>query len=91
MKAAFAVAALAAAVSAQSSSSAASAPGSSVCQAQNILETCLATTQGYLSLCTSNTDYQCLCDKYTAIYSCFNNCPNDSQAASFKGQQDIAW
>jgi hypothetical protein len=90
MKAVFVtVAALAAAVSAQSSSAAA-APGSSVCAAQNILETCLATTQGYLSQCSAS-DYSCLCDKYTAIMTCFNNCPNDPQGPSFKNSQQLNW
>lgn len=53
---------LALAIAAQS----ASAASTSTCEAQNILEACLATTTGYLDQCQS-TDYQCLCDKYTAI------------------------
>ncbi|KAI0386698.1 hypothetical protein F5Y04DRAFT_70354 [Hypomontagnella monticulosa] len=58
------------------------------CAAQNILDTCLSTTESYLSLCET-TDYMCLCDKYTAIMTCFNNCPNDSREASYQQQKDL--
>jgi hypothetical protein len=44
------------------------------CQAQSILDACLDTTQGYLSLCESQ-DWSCLCDKYNAIMTCASN-PN---------------
>ncbi|KAI1633468.1 hypothetical protein F4809DRAFT_584507 [Biscogniauxia mediterranea] len=65
-----------------------SSSGTSVCAAQNILETCLVTTEGYVSLC-STTDYSCLCDKYTGIMTCFNNCPDDSRAPSYQNQKDL--
>ncbi|KAI1490096.1 hypothetical protein F5X96DRAFT_670061 [Biscogniauxia mediterranea] len=65
-----------------------SSSGTSVCAAQNILETCLVTTEGYVSLC-STTDYSCLCDKYTGIMTCFNNCPEDSRASSYQNQKDL--
>ncbi|KAI1476299.1 hypothetical protein F4774DRAFT_413083 [Daldinia eschscholtzii] len=58
------------------------------CAAQNILDTCLSTTESYVSLCAT-TDYMCLCDKYTAIMTCFNNCPNDSRASSYQQQKDL--
>ncbi|KAI8962903.1 hypothetical protein F5Y11DRAFT_176000 [Daldinia sp. FL1419] len=58
------------------------------CAAQNILDTCLSTTESYVSLCAT-TDYMCLCDKYTAILTCFNNCPNDSRAPSYQQQKDL--
>ncbi|KAI4867394.1 hypothetical protein F4820DRAFT_211174 [Hypoxylon rubiginosum] len=58
------------------------------CAAQNILDTCLATTESYVSLCAT-TDYMCLCDKYVAIMTCFNNCPNDSREASYQQQKDL--
>lgn len=51
-------------ISAQSSTS--SSMGATTCAAQNVLDTCLGTTEGYVSLCSQN-DYSCLCDKYTAI------------------------
>ncbi|KAH6652641.1 hypothetical protein BKA67DRAFT_659335 [Truncatella angustata] len=75
----FAVAAFAAAVSAQTSS---------VCLAQPILEQCLVTTQYYLELCTS-TDYACLCEKYTSILTCFDNCPNDSRESGASQQKQL--
>ncbi|KAI0885706.1 uncharacterized protein GGS22DRAFT_187989 [Annulohypoxylon maeteangense] len=51
------------------------------CAAQNIVDTCLDTTESYVSLC-GTTDYQCLCDK------CFNNCPNDPRGPSYTQQRD---
>ncbi|KAI1207146.1 uncharacterized protein F4807DRAFT_188981 [Annulohypoxylon truncatum] len=51
------------------------------CAAQNIVDTCLDTTESYVSLC-GTTDYQCLCDK------CFNNCPNDPRALGYTQQKD---
>ncbi|KAI1778381.1 hypothetical protein F4818DRAFT_438547 [Hypoxylon cercidicola] len=57
------------------------------CAAQNILDTCLATTESYVSLCATS-DYMCLCDKYVSIMTCFNNCPNDSRQASYQQQKD---
>ncbi|KAH8670802.1 hypothetical protein BX600DRAFT_509549 [Xylariales sp. PMI_506] len=76
---------LAAVVSAQTTASSSS---SSTCAAQNILDACLATTEGYLSACSA-TDYSCLCDKYTAIMTCFNNCPNDPKASSTSSTQQL--
>jgi len=46
---------------------ASSATAATTCPGINILEACLETTQGYLTLCPTTTDYQCLCDKWTAI------------------------
>ncbi|KAH7030754.1 uncharacterized protein B0I36DRAFT_113605 [Microdochium trichocladiopsis] len=75
----------AAALFAASSASAAT----STCPGINILEACLETTQGYLSLCTNQGDWQCLCDKWTAIVSCFDNCPTDSRASSFGNNKQL--
>ncbi len=36
------------------------------CAAESILDACLDTTEGYLTLCESQ-DFSCLCDKYTTI------------------------
>ncbi|OTA70185.1 hypothetical protein K449DRAFT_427701 [Hypoxylon sp. EC38] len=58
------------------------------CAAQNILDACLQTTEGYLSLCAT-TDYMCLCDKYIAIMTCFNNCPADPREPSYQQQKDL--
>ncbi|KAK6851172.1 hypothetical protein PG990_007938 [Apiospora arundinis] len=78
---------LAVAVSAQSTSDSAST--STTCAAANIVDACLDTTNGYLAQCTDNADYQCKCDKYTAIMTCFNNCPNDSRASSYANSKQL--
>ncbi|XXH03482.1 dihydroorotate dehydrogenase [Hypoxylon texense] len=65
-----------------------SSDSGTACAAQNILDTCLQTTESYVSLCAT-TDYMCLCDKYVAIMTCFNNCPNDSREASYQQQKDL--
>lgn len=57
---------LAVAVSAQSTSDSSSG-STTTCAAANIVDACLDTTNGYLAQCTDNADYQCKCDKYTAI------------------------
>ncbi|QSS64459.1 hypothetical protein I7I51_01527 [Histoplasma capsulatum] len=55
---------------------AADSGSSSKCQAQNILDACLKSTNLLLSTCAVQ-DWICLCDKYTAILTCYNNCPRD--------------
>ncbi|KAI1331738.1 hypothetical protein F5Y16DRAFT_242715 [Xylariaceae sp. FL0255] len=71
-----------------SGSSTEGATSSSSCAAQNILESCLKTCTGYLDLCASQ-DYGCLCEKYTSIMTCFDNCPNDSRKPSYAGSQQV--
>ncbi|KAK9425567.1 putative Extracellular membrane protein CFEM domain-containing protein [Seiridium unicorne] len=83
----FSLVALTVAVSAQTTTTTA-ATGSSTCDAQPVLEQCLITTEGYVSLCAS-TDYSCLCDKYTAELTCFGNCPNDSRQSSVSQQKEL--
>ncbi|GAW19753.1 hypothetical protein ANO14919_092420 [Xylariales sp. No.14919] len=79
MKATFvSIAVLAASVSADSTA----------CAAETILDACLDTTEGYLSLCGSQ-DYSCLCDKYTAIMTCFANCPNDDRQYALDSQRQL--
>ncbi|KAI3318019.1 hypothetical protein HD806DRAFT_353394 [Xylariaceae sp. AK1471] len=85
----FSIAALAAFVSAVNGDSTSTAATTTTeCQAQGILDACLETTQGYLSLCESQ-DWGCLCDKYTAIMTCFANCPNDSRRYSIDSQRQL--
>lgn len=74
-----AVAILAASVSADTSTG---------CAASSILDACLETTEGYLSLCGSQ-DFSCLCEKYTTIMTCFANCPNDDRQYSIDGQRQL--
>ncbi|KXJ95121.1 hypothetical protein Micbo1qcDRAFT_192227 [Microdochium bolleyi] len=66
---------------------------SSQCPAINILESCLETTKGYLTQCsktpTSPSDWQCLCDKWTAIVSCYDVCPTDVRASSDGNNKQI--
>ncbi|KAK9774510.1 putative Extracellular membrane protein CFEM domain-containing protein [Seiridium cardinale] len=83
----FSLVALTVAVSAQTTTTTA-ATGSPTCDAQPVLEQCLITTEGYVSLCAS-TDYSCLCDKYTAELTCFGNCPNDSRQSSVSQQKEL--
>ncbi|KAI0134614.1 hypothetical protein BJ170DRAFT_207476 [Xylariales sp. AK1849] len=75
----FLVAFIAAVVSAQSSTVYAALP---------VLEACLGTTEGYVSYC-STTDYGCLCEKYTAILTCFDNCPSDTRESSYANQKQL--
>ncbi|KAF2461455.1 hypothetical protein BDY21DRAFT_368673 [Lineolata rhizophorae] len=56
-----------------------SSSGSSDCEAQNIVDSCLATTQIQVDGCDAN-DWQCLCDAYEQVVTCWNNCPNSDQA-----------
>ncbi|KAI1081119.1 hypothetical protein F5B20DRAFT_72350 [Whalleya microplaca] len=60
----------------------------SSCAAQNILDACLASTTSYIALCTPD-DYSCLCDKYVAIMTCFNNCPNDGRKPTYQQTKDL--
>lgn len=30
-----------------------------------------------LTLSVEGNDYECLCNQYTALEACYNNCPND--------------
>ncbi|KAF2100621.1 hypothetical protein NA57DRAFT_54699 [Rhizodiscina lignyota] len=55
----------------------ATASVSTVCDAENIVKTCLATTQVQVDNC-DQTDYECLCAAYNAQLTCYNNCPNDA-------------
>ncbi|KAI1308614.1 hypothetical protein F5Y03DRAFT_93331 [Xylaria venustula] len=64
------------------------ASSGSTCQAETILDACLDTTESYLSLCQSQ-DYSCLCDKYTAIMTCFANCPNDDRQYAIDSQKQL--
>lgn len=58
---------------------------SSSCDAQNILDTCKAGIQSQIDACTGN-DYMCLCDNYTNLLTCYNNCPNDPVKSSVQNQ-----
>ncbi|KAI0446245.1 hypothetical protein F4803DRAFT_505151 [Xylaria telfairii] len=81
------VAVLAAAVSADTVTTTATTT-TTACAAEAILDACLDTTEGYVSLC-GGQDYSCLCDKYTAIMTCFANCPNDSRQYALDSERQL--
>lgn len=62
---------------------------STSCDAQNILEACLATTQVQVQACQPN-EWQCLCDGYTSVQTCYGNCPGDP-GKNGVDQQKIAY
>jgi len=63
------------------SATSAAAGTASVCAAQPVLEACLASTEAIANAC-STTDYQCLCEKWNDVLTCFNDCPNDARYSS---------
>ncbi|RKF80283.1 putative gpi anchored serine-threonine rich protein [Golovinomyces cichoracearum] len=56
------------------------------CAAQPVLELCLSSTSAIASACAP-TDYSCLCQKYTDVLTCYNNCPDDVRRASTLSSQ----
>ncbi|CAK7211316.1 hypothetical protein SCUCBS95973_001071 [Sporothrix curviconia] len=80
---------LASAVSAASTTAAAAAATStSSCAAQNILDACLNTENSLLDSCGTN-DWDCKCNAYKDIVTCYNNCPNDQAVDTAQGQVQI--
>ncbi|KAI5462526.1 hypothetical protein BGZ63DRAFT_216429 [Mariannaea sp. PMI_226] len=79
----------AAGVSAQSSTDdGPAAPSSTGCDADYIVTRCLETENTKASDCKT-TDYDCLCDAYQAIATCYNNCPNDPRVGTAESQVKI--
>lgn len=68
-------------------SSASSSTSTSTCQAENILQACLKSTQPMFQGCAS-TDYSCLCTQSINVLTCYNNCPNDSGAVAAQENKD---
>lgn len=49
------------------------------CAAQNIVDTCVSSYQSRIDACNKKgNDFICLCDVYSDVLVCYNNCP-DSQ------------
>ncbi|OAK95927.1 hypothetical protein IQ06DRAFT_56665 [Phaeosphaeriaceae sp. SRC1lsM3a] len=47
------------------------------CDAQNIVDACVSGYQSRIDACNKNgNDFICLCDVYTDVQTCYNNCPN---------------
>ncbi|KAF8864956.1 hypothetical protein BDZ45DRAFT_796779 [Acephala macrosclerotiorum] len=76
-----AVCSLAAITFAQTTSYSYTAPTTSTCAAQAVLDSCFASTTAIIQTCAS-TDYSCLCSKYNDLLTCFLQCPNDSRLAA---------
>ncbi|KAI5252625.1 hypothetical protein E4T42_03274 [Aureobasidium subglaciale] len=57
----------------------ATAQSTSTCPAQSVLNLCVSQQQASTSRCGPN-DYDCLCQGYTNLVVCYNNCPNDAGA-----------
>ncbi|KAF1926037.1 uncharacterized protein M421DRAFT_7267 [Didymella exigua CBS 183.55] len=52
------------------------------CAAQNIVDACVAGYQTRIEACQKNgNDWICLCDVYTDVYTCYNNCPDSADRA----------
>ncbi|KIV99286.1 uncharacterized protein PV09_09054 [Verruconis gallopava] len=75
-------------VSAQTATTTAASSGST-CAAQNIVDSCLATTKIPLDACAPN-DWQCMCDAQTQVVTCYNNCPGDQDRFAAE-QQQTSW
>lgn len=51
----------------------------------SILDTCKAGIQTQIDTCKGN-DWMCLCDNYTNLLTCYNNCPDDAGKSPVKNQ-----
>ncbi|KAF6839816.1 hypothetical protein CMUS01_04156 [Colletotrichum musicola] len=58
------------------------------CDAEPIVEACLASENAKVEAC-STTDYDCLCAAYQSVATCYNNCPKDSRASPAQNQVTI--
>ncbi|KAH8730041.1 hypothetical protein GQ44DRAFT_723512 [Phaeosphaeriaceae sp. PMI808] len=57
------------------------------CEAQNIVDACKAGYQSRIDECNKKgNDYICLCDVYTDVLVCYNNCPNSNEKPPVQGQ-----
>lgn len=83
--AAVAILASAAAVAAQTSSPVPTSTGEKTCDAQNIVDACKATIQTEIDKCKGN-DWMCLCDNYTNLLTCYNNCPDSAEKSPVQNQ-----
>ncbi|KAH5674744.1 hypothetical protein HBI21_132930 [Parastagonospora nodorum] len=50
------------------------------CDAQNIVDACVEGYQARIDACNKKgNDFICLCDVYTDVLVCYNNCPNSNE------------
>ncbi|CAK7270535.1 hypothetical protein SEPCBS57363_004152 [Sporothrix epigloea] len=83
-----AIAVLVASAVSASSAAAPVATSTSACAAQNILDACLETENNLLNSCGTN-DWNCKCNAYRDIVTCYNNCPMDQAVDTAQGQVQI--
>ncbi|OCK75998.1 hypothetical protein K432DRAFT_385777 [Lepidopterella palustris CBS 459.81] len=75
----------AAAQSTVASAATPSSSASSTCQAQNIVDACIASIQPQINACAGN-DWICLCQQYQNLLTCYNNCPGLPEKATVQNQ-----
>ncbi|GAB7356893.1 hypothetical protein MBLNU459_g7755t1, partial [Dothideomycetes sp. NU459] len=66
---------------AQSTTTSSAAASGYSCAAQTVLDACVSQLQPYTTECTGN-DWNCLCNSWTNLQTCYNNCPGDPKAYS---------
>ncbi|KAJ2346178.1 hypothetical protein IWW50_005513 [Coemansia erecta] len=62
--------------------------GPKACNAQNVLDNCLAVEGQVLAMC-SYSDWACKCQAQQAISGCYNNCPSDQGRPAQEGQVTV--
>lgn len=85
----FAVLALAALTSLVTAQTATSPLNSAAtgCAAQNIVDTCVSGYQERIKACEAKSnDWVCLCDVYTDVLTCYNNCPDNNEKSPVQNQ-----
>jgi len=71
-------------VVAQTSSAVAGGSTNTACAAQNILDTCLGSTNAIVQGC-GDLDWKCKCAGMDAVITCYGNCPNDPGVSTAQG------
>ena len=57
------------------------------CEAQNIVDACVSSYKSRIDDCNKKpNDFICLCDVYTDVLVCYNNCPNSNEKPPVQNQ-----
>ncbi|KAI8934034.1 hypothetical protein NX059_008802 [Plenodomus lindquistii] len=57
------------------------------CDAQNILDACVSGYKSRIDACNEKpNDFICLCDTYTDVLVCYNNCPDSNEKSPVQNQ-----
>ena len=57
------------------------------CAAQNIVDACVSGYKNRIDACNKNgNDWICLCDVYTDVLTCYNNCPDSNERSPVQNQ-----